>query len=226
MMKGHKLLILGAGLALSGSLFAGNLQNTSYALGAWMAGHFKQRGMVIDATSFSKGFTTAYSGQKTLLAAGQIKKLVVAFQRQQLTRMKKRSQQKMVSNEQAGQEFLASNKTKPGIHTLPDGVQYKVLTPGTGAMPTATSTVSVNYEGSLLDGTVFDSSYKRNTPLTIAVNHVIRGWQSALTHMKTGATWMIYIPSSLAYGPRGTPDGSIGPNAMLIFKVELIKILS
>ncbi|MCZ6925955.1 MAG: FKBP-type peptidyl-prolyl cis-trans isomerase [Rickettsia endosymbiont of Ixodes persulcatus] len=122
-----------------------------------------------------------------------------------------------------GDAFLAANKKKPGVVTTGDGLQYKVLNPGKGAHPTDTDTVVVNYEGKLVDGTEFDSSYKRGEPATFPVNGVIPGWTEALKLMRPGATWMLYIPASLAYGEQGAPP-SIGPNETLVFKVNLIEI--
>jgi FKBP-type peptidyl-prolyl cis-trans isomerase len=123
----------------------------------------------------------------------------------------------------AGKAFLAENAKKPGITTLPDGLQYEVLVAGNGAKPTRADTVKVNYEGTLIDGTVFDSSYKRGEPIEFGVTQVIAGWTEALQLMPVGSTWNLYIPSELAYGSRGA-GGAIGPNETLIFKVELLGI--
>lgn len=128
-------------------------------------------------------------------------------------------------NKTDGENFLASNKSKPGVITLSDGLQYKVITEGKGPKPTATDTVTVDYQGSFINGKVFDSSYQRGEPASFPVNGVIPGWQEALQLMNTGSTWMIYIPSDLAYGERGAP-GAIGPNETLVFKVHLISINS
>lgn len=122
-----------------------------------------------------------------------------------------------------GEAFLQTNKKKHGIVTLSDGLQYKILTEGTGAQPTDTDTVTVNYSGKLINGTEFDSSYKRGQPATFPVNGVIQGWTEALKLMKEGSTWELYIPASLAYGQQGAPP-LIGPNETLIFKVNLISI--
>ena len=127
------------------------------------------------------------------------------------------------NGKQAGEAFLMANKTKPGVVTLKDGLQYKIITPGNGASPTAADTVTVNYAGTLIDGTEFDSSYKRGEPATFPVSGVIPGWTEALQLMKPGATWMLYIPADLAYGDQGAPP-SIGPNETLIFKVELLNV--
>ena len=120
-----------------------------------------------------------------------------------------------------GKAFLAENAKQEGVTTLPSGLQYKVLVEGKGPKPTADQTVKVNYEGSLINGTVFDSSYKRGEPIEFPVTGVIKGWVEALQLMPVGSTWMLYIPSDLAYGPYGA-GGLIGPNETLIFKVELL----
>lgn len=122
-----------------------------------------------------------------------------------------------------GEAFLNANKNKAGVKTLPDGLQYKVLKEGTGPTPTINDTVTVNYAGRLVDGTEFDSSYKRGEPTTFPVSGVIPGWTEALQLMKKGSVWELYIPSDLAYGERGAPP-SIGPNETLIFKVELLDV--
>jgi FKBP-type peptidyl-prolyl cis-trans isomerase len=125
---------------------------------------------------------------------------------------------------QSGEEFLKENAKKEGVKTLEGGLQYKVLKEGKGKTPKATDTVEVNYRGTLIDGTEFDSSYKRGQSISFPVNGVIRGWTMALQKMKEGSKWMLFIPAELAYGARGTPGGPIGPNQALIFEVELIKV--
>ena len=127
------------------------------------------------------------------------------------------------TNKKAGEDFLAANKTKDGIVTLPSGLQYKILTAGTGPKPTLTDSVVCNYKGTLLDGTEFDSSFKRGQPATFPVGQVIKGWTEALQLMPVGSKWQLFIPSDMAYGPRGSGP-TIGPNSTLIFEVELISI--
>ena len=133
------------------------------------------------------------------------------------------SQSLELNNQSAGDTFLKANKAKPGVVALEDGLQYKVLEAGKGAKPTDTDTVTVDYEGKLVNGTVFDSSYKRGQPATFPVSGVIPGWTEALKLMPAGSTWELFIPSTLAYGEQGAPP-SIGPNETLIFKVKLISI--
>jgi FKBP-type peptidyl-prolyl cis-trans isomerase len=129
-------------------------------------------------------------------------------------------EEQAVKNKAEGEAFLATNKDNPGVVALPDGLQYKVITGGTGAVPTVADTVTVNYSGKLLDGTEFDSSYKRGQPASFPVTGVIHGWTEALTQMKAGSKWQLFIPPDLAYGPQGRPG--IPPNAVLIFEVELL----
>lgn len=131
--------------------------------------------------------------------------------------------QTTVDNKMKGDAFLEANKKKAGVVVLPDGLQYKVLTEGKGPQATANDTVTVNYAGRLIDGTEFDSSYKRGEPATFEVSHVIPGWVEALKLMKAGSTWELYIPPALAYGEQGVPP-MIGPNEVLIFKVNLISV--
>ena len=128
------------------------------------------------------------------------------------------------SNKVEGEKFLAANKVKPGVTTLPSGLQYKVLKQGTGPKPTAADKVTVHYEGKLIDGTIFDSSIKRGEPISFDVTGVIPGWTEALQLMPVGSTWQLFIPSNLAYGEHPRPGGPIGPNAVLTFEVQLIKI--
>lgn len=133
------------------------------------------------------------------------------------------SQSPAMMNKSQGEAFLLANKSKPGVVTLPDGLQYKVITEGTGPIPTASDMVTVHYEGKLIDGSEFDSSYKRGQPATFPVNGVIKGWVEALKLMKSGSTWELYIPADLAYGDHGVPP-VIGPNQVLVFKVNLIGV--
>jgi len=122
------------------------------------------------------------------------------------------------------EKFLMENKAKEGVKTLPSGLQYKVIKDGDGKTPKLTDTVVTHYRGTLLDGSEFDSSYKRNEPATFPVSGVIKGWTEALQLMKEGAKWILYVPPKLAYGERGTPGGPIGPNETLIFEIELLKV--
>jgi FKBP-type peptidyl-prolyl cis-trans isomerase FklB len=138
-------------------------------------------------------------------------------------RQTEEAQKAAVKNKTEGEAFLAANKDKEGVVTLPSGLQYKILTTGTGPKPTASDSVKCNYRGTLINGTEFDSSYKKGQPVTFGVGQVIKGWTEALQLMPVGSKWQLFIPSSLAYGERGA-GAEIGPNSTLIFEVELISI--
>jgi len=171
----------------------------------------------------ARGLRDTLVGAKPLLtdaeaeaALGQLQTAVKAKQDAELQKMGD-------ANMKEGQEFLAANKTKDGVVTLPSGLQYKILTPGTGPIPGPGDTVVCNYRGTFINGTEFDSSYKRGQPATFPVSGVIKGWTEALQLMPVGSKWQLFIPSDLAYGTRGA-GGTIPPNATLIFEVELLSI--
>jgi FKBP-type peptidyl-prolyl cis-trans isomerase len=153
-----------------------------------------------------------------------VQKQVMAKQREAMVKEDEKMKAAAEPNRKEGEAFLAANKTKEGVVTLPSGLQYKVLTEGNGPKPTVTDTVVCNYRGTLINGTEFDSSSKHGGPATFQLGRVIRGWTEALQLMPAGSKWQLFIPSDLAYGERGTPGGDIGPNATLIFEVELISI--
>jgi FKBP-type peptidyl-prolyl cis-trans isomerase len=163
------------------------------------------------------------AGGKTLLTDDEAKSAMVAIQAD----LRKKQEAKMAvvgdANKKEGDEFLAQNKTKEGVVTLPSGLQYKILKEGTGPKPSASDSVVCNYKGTLIDNTEFDSSYKRGQPATFPVGQVIKGWTEALQLMPVGSKWQVFVPSDLAYGPRA-PGGTIGPNATLIFEIELLSI--
>jgi len=145
------------------------------------------------------------------------------WQTEMRTKQEEKRQQAAATNKQEGEAFLAANKTKEGVVTLPSGLQYKILTQGTGPKPTASDSVVCNYRGTLISGTEFDSSYKRGEPATFPVSGVIKGWTEALQLMPVGSKWQLFIPSDLAYGER-SPAPEIGPDSTLIFEVELLSI--
>ena len=195
----------------------------SYSIGFGMGSNLKNQGVDVDADKLSKGIKDGLSGAKPAMSQADMDKTMTDLR----TKMMAEQQEKMKSlgakNKADGQAFLAKNKTATGVKTLPSGLQYQVIKAGTGKMPKATDKVSVNYRGTLLDGKEFDSSYSRGTPASFPVNGVIPGWTEALQLMKEGAKWKLFIPSSLAYGEQGA-GGVIGPNATLVFEVELLKV--
>tara|TARA_B110000977_G_C10868079_1_gene412406 strand:- start:336 stop:809 length:474 start_codon:yes stop_codon:yes gene_type:complete len=147
-----------------------------------------------------------------------------AFQQQQMAQQEEEAGKIAEQNMAKGESFLVENGTKDGVLTTESGLQYKIITAGSGAKPEATDTVEVHYAGTLIDGTEFDSSYTRGATVSFPVNGVIPGWTEALQLMSVGSKWQLFIPSALAYGPGGTGGGPIGPNATLIFDVELVSI--
>jgi FKBP-type peptidyl-prolyl cis-trans isomerase FklB len=194
----------------------------SYALGMSIAKGMKAQGVDIDPAVFARGLRDALAG-KTQLTDEQAQAALTELQGD--VRKKQEEKAKVVgeANKKAGDAYLAANKTKPGIVALPSGLQYKIITPGTGPKPTPADTVVCNYKGTLLDGKEFDSSYKRGQPATFPVGQVIKGWTEALQLMPVGSKWELFVPSELAYGPRAAgPD--ITPNSTLVFEVELLSI--
>jgi FKBP-type peptidyl-prolyl cis-trans isomerase FklB len=199
-------------------------QKASYAIGMnWGTGLHRQ-GIDVDNAALIQGMKDALAGGKTLLTEDEARSALMQLQKEMQEKQQAKAAQEGEANKKEGEAFLAANKTKEGVVTLPSGLQYKILTPGTGPKPTASDSVVCNYKGTLINGSEFDSSYKRGEPATFPVTGVIKGWTEALQLMPVGSKWQLFIPPDLAYGPRGTPGGPIGPNATLIFEVELISI--
>ncbi len=197
----------------------------SYALGVNIGKSLHRDAVDLDPAIIARGLRDAITNGKTLLTDDEVRATLTAFQNE----MRQKQQAKMMeldqANKKAGQEFLEANKTKEGVIALPSGLQYKVLQQGTGPKPAPNDLVVCNYRGTLLDGTEFDSSYKRGQPATFPVNGVIKGWTEALQIMPVGSKWQLFIPSDLAYGDRGAGT-QIAPGATLIFEVELLSIKS
>ena len=195
----------------------------SYALGMNLGANLHRQAVDVDPAILQRGFKDGLAGGKTLLTEDEARAALLEVQ----TEIRKKLQEKMQAegdaNKKAGDAFLAENKTKEGVVTLPDGLQYKILKEGSGAKPAATDSVVCNYRGTLINGTEFDSSYKRGQPSTFPVGGVIKGWTEALQLMPVGSKWQLFIPSALAYGERA-PGGEIGPNSTLIFDIELLSI--
>jgi FKBP-type peptidyl-prolyl cis-trans isomerase FklB len=214
---------LAAATILSASASAADLktdqQRFSYIIGMQIGQQMKNDGITLDEDAFMQAIRDAASGTPSRLSQEEAQTTMQHMQEERA----KVAEQEGEKNKQAGEKFLADNRGKPGVKVLPNGLQYKVLKAGTGAKPSATDTVEVNYRGTLIDGTEFDSSYKRGQPATFPVNGVIKGWTQALQMMNEGSKWQLFIPADLAYGSRGA-GGVIGPNATLVFEVELLKI--
>jgi len=198
-------------------------EKASYALGMSIGSGLQKQGVGVDPAIVSRGLRDAMSGKKTLLTEDEMKaalqQLRADVQQQQQAKMHAAGD----ANRKAGEAFLQANKSKDGVKTLADGLQYKVLQEGSGPKPTANDTVTVNYRGTLVDGKEFDSSYKRGQPATFPVGGVIKGWTEALQMMPVGSKWQLFIPADLAYGDR-PPSPDIAPGDTLIFDVELLSI--
>jgi FKBP-type peptidyl-prolyl cis-trans isomerase FklB len=194
-------------------------QKFSYAVGFQIGQNLKRQKLEVDPKTFSQGAQDALAGTNPRLKPEEMQAAIQAEQQKEIAKQQAQAQK----NLEAGQAFLEANKKKPGVVTLPSGLQYKVITAGNGKQPKLTDTVVVHYRGTLINGTEFDSSYKRNEPVTFPVDGVIKGWQEVLPLMKEGAKWEVYIPSELAYGPRGAGN-AIGPNEVLIFEIELLSV--
>ena len=209
--------------AAAPSTFATDKEKDSYALGVNIARSLKRQKVDLDTSSVMRGMQDALAGSQSRLTDPEIdaalKQLAAEAQQVQDAELAKAGE----ANMKEGEEFLAANKTKDGVVTLPSGLQYKILTTGTGAKPKASDTVVCNYRGTFINGTEFDSSHKRGQPASFPVGGVIKGWTEALQLMPVGSKWQLFVPPALAYGQRGA-GGAIGPNQTLVFDVELISI--
>ena len=184
----------------------------SYIIGLNIGKDLKRQSIDISPKILAEGVQQALAGSKPLLTEQEIQETMTAFQKEMMAKQKER-----------GEAFLAENKKKEGVKTLPSGLHYKVIKAGTGKKPKLNDTVTTHYRGTLIDGTEFDNSYKRGQPASFPVSGVLPGWTEALQLMEEGAKWQLFIPPNLAYGERGA-GGIIGPNATLIFEIELISI--
>lgn len=196
----------------------------SYSVGVSIGRSWRQQDMEFDSDVVLRGIKDALSGSKTLLSDSEMQEVLNAYRTEHTLRREEKRKQLGEKNRSDGAKFLAENKTKPGVTTLPDGLEYKVITTGNGTTPGSNDSVTVNYRGTLIDGTEFDSSFKRNQPATFSLNGVIKGWTEALQKMKAGSKWQLFVPPALAYGERGFGP-QIGPNATLIFEIELLSVV-
>ena len=229
-MKRRLAMAMCAAVALSGAAFAADApelksdkEKISYSIGMDIGGNLKRGSVEVDPDLLAKGLKDSYGGGKTILTEDEARKTITELQKALMAKQAETMQKLSEKNKADGEKFLAENGKKEGVKTLPSGLQYKEITPGTGKSPKATDTVTTHYKGTLIDGTEFDSSYKRGQPATFQVSGVIPGWTEALQLMKEGAKWRLFVPSVLAYGERGA-GREIGPNATLIFDVELISV--
>lgn len=203
-----------------------SLDRISYALGLSMGNNFRASGInEINVQDFADGVAAVFYGAEPKMSYDEAKAEIQAYFTALEQKQREAAAELGKANQVAGEAFLAENGKRADVHTTPSGLQYEVLAEGHGPQPTAADQVEVHYTGKLIDGTVFDSSVDRGIPATFGVTQVIPGWVEALQLMKAGSKWRLYIPSQLAYGPNGAPGSPIGPNATLIFDVELLKVI-
>lgn len=198
-------------------------EKLSYAIGMNIGEGMKHDGLEIDPAILARALKDALAGNKLAMTDEEAKTVMSTFRAEMMKKQQEQAQKLSEANKAEGEKYLAANKAKPGVVTLPSGLQYKIIKEGTGPKPAATDTVVTNYRGTLINGTEFDSSYKRGEPAEFPVNRVIKGWTEALQLMPVGSKWELYVPANLAYGER-SPGGEIGPNSTLIFDVELMSI--
>lgn len=198
-------------------------EKQSYAMGMTLGVQLHKQGVTLDPAMVARGLRDGQTGAKTALTEDEARAAQQQFQMEMRQKMQAAAQSQGAANRKTGQDFLAANKTKPGVIALPDGLQYKILKEGDGPKPTASDTVSCNYRGTLIDGKEFDSSYKRGQPASFPVSGVIKGWTEALQLMPVGSKWELYIPADLAYGDRGAGQ-DIGPGETLVFEIDLLGI--
>ena len=194
----------------------------SYAVGMKMGENFKKQAVPVDPSILARGVRDALAGGKTVLTDDEAQSAIMDVQKQMHDKQQAEAKAAGEANKKEGDSFLAANKGKEGVVTLPSGLQYKILKEGTGPKPTASDSVVCNYQGTFINGKEFDSSYKRGEPATFPVTGVIKGWTEALQLMPVGSKWQLFIPSDLAYGDAGRPG--IEPSSTLIFEVELMSI--
>ncbi len=195
----------------------------SYAIGLSIGGNLRTDGVTLDPDAFLRGVRDALANAKPALTADQMNAAVDKLQAEIATRRNEKMAAAAEANQAEGAAFLKANGAKPGVVTLPSGLQYQILTAGKGPKPTAADTVMCNYRGTLIDGKEFDASASHGGPASLPVGGVIPGWTEALELMPVGSKWRLFVPSDLAYGPQGAGD-DIGPNATLIFEIELLSI--
>jgi FKBP-type peptidyl-prolyl cis-trans isomerase len=194
-----------------------------YIIGLNLGNNLRQQEIPVTADQIIKGLRDGLGNAKAQLTDEEIQATMSEFQQQLMAKQQEKMKSVGEKNKKEGDAFLAANKSKPGVKTTASGLQYQVLQEGTGPKPKPTDKVTVNYKGQLLDGKVFDSSYDRGQPVTFGVSQVIPGWVEALQLMSAGSKYKLFIPSNLAYGENGA-GGDIGPNAVLQFEVEMVKI--
>lgn len=229
MIKQFKLLCVSAAILLplssqAASALHSDKDKLSYAMGYSTGQALRSHNVSINVSIYQEALQAGLMDQKAQLNKQEMGEVLQSFQEQQVKKMAAERDELAAANLKAGKQYQAKFKQQKGVKTLKNGLQYRVIHPGKGSSPKLSDTVKADYEGKLIDGTVFDSSYQRHEPMSFPVGGVIKGWQEALSRMKPGATWQVVIPTELAYGESGVPGTDIGPNETLIFKIHLISV--
>ena len=227
-MNMRLMLVMGLTVASAAAFSAqtplsSEVDKLSYSIGVDLGKNLKKQDITIAPAAMTQGLQDGLNNGPLLMTEQEMKEVLVSFQKKLLEKQTAAFNEKANANKAKGEAFLKDNKAKPGIVTLPSGLQYKVLTQGTGVKPKADDTVVVDYTGRLIDGQVFDSTSKTGKPATFKVSQVIPGWTEVLQLMPAGSTWEVYIPAHLAYGPRSV-GGPIGPNETLLFNIHLLSV--
>jgi FKBP-type peptidyl-prolyl cis-trans isomerase FklB len=225
------LITTAVGLALVNGLCAAGQKvelkeendRVNYSVGYQIGGDFRRQGVEMNAEALVQGIRDALSGAQPMMSPEEMNTTLKELKKRIVTAERERRAEAARKNRADAESFMTENGKRQGVQTLPSGLQYRVIAEGTGETPKASDTVTVHYRGTLIDGTEFDSSYRRNKPATFGVSRVIPGWTEALQLMRAGDKWELYIPPKLAYGERGA-GAKIPPNSALIFEVELISI--
>ena len=213
------IAVLAINTTATAAEFKTSKQKYSYAIGFQIGNGLKRDNADVDVEAIKQGIADVLAGSKTKVSMEDMQAAVMEMQKSQNAAR----QAKGDKAKKAGMDYLAANKKKKGVKTLKSGIQYKIIKEGKGVKPKASDSVVAHYKGTLINGTEFDSSYKRGQPATFAVGQVIKGWQEVLPMMPTGSKWQVFIPSDLAYGERGA-GANIGPNETLIFDIELLEL--
>ncbi len=214
------LAVLVASSVAAEDKFKSKQEEVGYAIGMNIGTSMRNQKLDVDPNQIAAGIVAAFKGDKTILTVTEMQQILTTFQQ----KMQQEQMSKAAIAVEEGKKYLAANSKKKGVITLDSGLQYKVIKSGDGAQPTAGSTVQVNYRGTLIDGSEFDSSYKRGKPATFPVSQVIKGWTEALQLMHVGDKWELTIPADIAYGKQ-SPSPQIPPNSTLLFEIELLKIM-
>lgn len=216
-------VLVAAGPSGASDDLTGEPRKLGYSIGYQVGGDFRRQGIGLDPENVVQGVVDALAGSEAALGAEEMRDVLARLREQAAAAAQREHRRRASENRERGAAFLAENRGRPGVTTLPSGLQYEVLAGGDGAPPAARDTVTVHYRGTLVDGTPFDSSYERGEPATFRVDAAIPGWVEGLQRMRPGATYRLFVPPELAYGPRGAGD-RVGPESTLVYEVELLSV--